>query len=174
MKGYGMVTAHDRYVVVKSAGQEVGDFAHIWINGRDWSPNQRGYNYVGFDPFIDSNDPRSQVFDTFDSPSESLRLAQLLHKSLWSGSAFAVRDEASRNLGADAKQAFLELGAHATIGWRWSHAFLSYRQLDGQSIILEDASPIRPTIISLGERITAPSVAGSVESIDIVSDGTQK
>jgi hypothetical protein len=170
MSGYGMLTAHDRFVVVKSAGEEVGDFAHIWIDGRDWSPDQRGYNYVGFNPLIDSFEPLSHAFDTFESPDASLALAKFLPaKAGWNADALAVRDEASRNLSGDAKQALLQLGVHAAIGWRWSHAFLRYTGPDLQVITREDASPIRPAIVSIGERITAPEVAGAVESIDIVS-----
>jgi len=174
LKDYGMPAAHARFVVVKSAGEEVGDFAHIWIDGRDWSPDQRGYNYVGFDPLIDSFEPRSHAFDTFESPNESLRLAQLLSvEAVRNGGALAVRDEASRNLSAEVKQALLQFGARTAIGWRWSHAFLRYLGLDRQLIIREDTSPIRPAIVSIGERITAPEVAGAVEGIDIVSGVTK-
>jgi hypothetical protein len=175
LRGYGMPTSHDRFVVVKSAGEEVGDFAHVWIDGRDWSLNQRGYNYVGFDPLIDSFEPLAHVFDTFESPDASLQLAQFLSvEAERNGSALAVRDEASRSLTADAKQALLQFSARATIGWRWSHALVRYVGRDGSITIREDASSIRPAIVSIGERITAPEVAGAVESIDITNVGTAK
>ena len=179
LRGYGMQTAHDRFMVVKSAGEEVGDFAHIWIDGIDRSPDQRGYNYVGFDPLLASFEPLAHAFDTFESPNASLGLAQLLSaEARRNGSALAVRDEASRSLSDDAKLALLRFGAQTIVGWRWSHAFLRYVSLDQQTFrhqtfIVEDASPIRPAIVSIGERITAPQVAGAIEGIDIVSGGTQ-
>ncbi len=36
-------------LLVRSAGQEAGDFGHIYLNGRDVSPNPRGYNLVALD-----------------------------------------------------------------------------------------------------------------------------
>ncbi|HXV98336.1 MAG TPA: hypothetical protein VEC93_07925, partial [Anaerolineae bacterium] len=37
-------------ITVLSAGEEVGDFGHIFVNGRDISPNQRGYNVAIVQP----------------------------------------------------------------------------------------------------------------------------
>ena len=37
-------------LVVQSAGQEVGDFGHIYVDGQDVSPNERGYNVVVLNP----------------------------------------------------------------------------------------------------------------------------
>jgi hypothetical protein len=174
---YGMPAARARFVVVKSAGAEVGDFAHIWIDGRDWSTNQRGYNVVAFAAGTGLNFPIASFFDTFDSRDASTRMAKLLSAGavqfITGSYALAVRDEASRNLDDDLRQALRAAGAKADIGWRWSHAFLRYIGADGTIVIREDASPIRPAIVSIGERITAPEVAGAVEGIDIVSGRTQ-
>ena len=35
--------------VVRSAGEETGDFAHIFVNGVDVAHNERGYNLVAID-----------------------------------------------------------------------------------------------------------------------------
>ena len=64
---------------------------------------------------------------------------------------------------SDALQA---LGVKTKIGWRWSHAFIRFQPYGSENVIVrEDASAIRPAIVSIGERITSPSVAGAVESI---------
>ncbi len=171
---FGPRAPHHRFVVVKSAGEEVGDFAHIWIDGRDLSINQRGYNYVTFNPNISSTEPFSDHFDTFASADESSRLAQRVERGPgelnFSSFALAVRDEASRKLNANLVNALRAKGAKANLGWRWSHAFIRYEHAatnSKETFTLEDASPIRPAIVSIGERITAPQVAGAVEWIEI-------
>ena len=55
------------HITVRSAGKDTGDFGHIYVNGVDLSPNQRGYNLVALDPTtgdlleaaaFDTHDPR--------------------------------------------------------------------------------------------------------------------
>ena len=156
----GSVPQSEPSIVVKSAGEEVGDFAHIWVNGRDVSPNRRGLNAA----FFGASNVTVSAFDTFESVSESERLSSALSGPLNNGISLAVRDEASQKLTAGAKTALKSLGARTSLGWRWSFAFL---RLPQEGFIREDASPIRPAIVSRGERITSPSVAGAVESIGL-------
>ena len=53
-------------LVARSAGEEAGDFAHIYLNGVDAAPNQRGYNLVALDAAGTLLD--SAVFDTLGDP----------------------------------------------------------------------------------------------------------
>ncbi len=157
-----------RFVVVKSAGEEVGDFAHIWIDGEDRSPNQRGYNLLAFITGINSADYVDH-FDTFASSNEADRLAQFLeHDKKFHNVALAVRDEASLSASLRLAMALKSEGSKLPVGWRSSHAFVRYITVPGENIIIrEDASPIRPAIVSIGERITSPTVAGAVEWIQV-------
>jgi hypothetical protein len=112
-------------LLVRSAGQETGDFAHIYVNGVDRSPNQRGYNLVALDrigTFLGA-----QSFDTHTDPAASARLAEWVQQfpvDTWI--VGAVRDEASANLGQDAVDALRSLGVQADLRghFRWGHAFM--------------------------------------------------
>ena len=111
-------------LVVQSAGEEVGNFAHISVNGVDVAVNTRGYNLVSLTR--DGNVLDSAVFDTF-SPDESARMAAWIAQ--WpSGTiiAGAVADEASYALGDDAVNALHRLGVTGDLRgqFRQSHAFV--------------------------------------------------
>lgn len=159
-------------LVVKSAGEEVGDFAHIWFLGDDCSLNQRGYNVVlflpqGYHPPCWLTKTGSVSFDTFAYSQAAERMAELLESVQGPlRIAIAVRDEASLHRTARLAEALHSIGAKMNPRWRWSYAFISYPDAKGQ-VIREDASPIRPAIVSIGERITAPQVAGAVEWIEV-------
>ena len=43
----GVELAPGNSLLVRSAGEETGDFAHIWLNGIDVADGERGYNLVG-------------------------------------------------------------------------------------------------------------------------------
>ena len=88
-------------LVVRSAGQETGDFAHIFADGADLSPNRRGYNLVAWNPG-DGRMLGADAFDTHGDPTASARLAAWV-RALPPGAvvAGAARDEASMNLGGD-------------------------------------------------------------------------
>jgi hypothetical protein len=152
-------------MVAKSAGQEVGDFAHIWINGVDRAINQRGYNVV-FNPAGDSV-RLARHFDVFASTHESDRMVSEM-KTRGHDVVLAVRDEASLHRTVELEQILQSLGVTQLGEWRWSHVFIRYYNVEArETIIREDASPIRPAIVSIGERITAPQVAGAVEWIEV-------
>jgi hypothetical protein len=113
-------------LLVRSAGQETGDFAHIYVNGVDRSPNARGYNLVALDrntgAFLDA-----ASFDTHSDPSASARLAEWVRQ--WPAGTMlvgSVRDEASANLGQDAIDALRSLGVQSDLRghFRWGHAFV--------------------------------------------------
>ena len=98
-------------IVVRSAGQEAGDYAHIYVDGRDVTANRRGYNLAVIDPRTGAVE-QTAAFDTFADAKESNRMAELINR-LPAGRivALAVRDEASMNLQQDAVDALASLGA---------------------------------------------------------------
>ncbi|MCX7840397.1 MAG: hypothetical protein N2559_13240, partial [Anaerolineae bacterium] len=92
-------------IVARSAGSEIGDFAHIYVNGVDVAKNSRGYNIVVVNEQSGAIEA-SAAFDTFASRNESARLAQFIAQ-IPNGRivAVAVRDEASRYLTQEAVDA---------------------------------------------------------------------
>jgi hypothetical protein len=150
-------------IVAYSAGSEVGDFAHIFVNGLDQSPNERGYNLVVVDQFgaVES----SATFDTFASEENSARLAQFIAK-IPNGNivAAAVRDEASRFLTDDAVNALRSIGASRDLRekFRWSHAIIGVKGATGA---LESTSEIAPAQVVVGIGAMEPDVAAAFEWI---------
>ena len=155
-------------IVVRSAGSEVGDFAHIFVNGVDAAQNARGYNIVVIDPQTGAVES-SAAFDTFASAAESAQFAQFIGK-IPNGSivAVAVRDEASRDLTADAVDALRSIGAQEDLRgkWRWSHAIIGVKGAAPGSA-LEDAHEMMPAQEIVGVGAMEPNVAVAVEWIEI-------
>ncbi|MCK6627105.1 MAG: hypothetical protein L6R45_18250 [Anaerolineae bacterium] len=150
-------------ITVLSAGEEVGDFGHIFINGRDVSPNQRGYNVA----IIPPNAPiQTANFDTHLDPAASAALARLLASSPPASLiALAAADEASANLSEEAVRALQALGAVGDLRgcFRCSHAFI--RTSSGQTFEALDA--LRPVGVTIGLGLTEPQVAAEVEWIRV-------
>lgn len=157
-------------IVVRSAGEEVGDFAHIFVNGVDAAPNARGYNVVVVNPQTGAVESRA-AFDTFASTEESARLAQFIDR-IPSGKivAVAVRDEASRFLTAEAVSALRSIGAQEDLRgaahWRWSHAVIGVKGAAPGSAV-EDAHETMPAQAVVGIGALEPHVAAAVEWIEI-------
>jgi hypothetical protein len=151
-------------VVVQSAGSEVGDFAHIYVNGVDAAQNRRGYNLVVIDPAT-GNLEASVAFDTFASADESTRLAQFIAQ-IPKGKMVvaAVRDEASRNLTREAVEALRSMGAQDDLRakWRWSHAIIGVKGAAPGSV-WEAAFETMPAQLVLGIGATEPNVAAAIE-----------
>ena len=102
-------------IYVRSAGEEFGDFGHIYVSGREASENGRGYNFV----VLDSESGiviSSRNFDTHGDPEASQAMASYVG-SLPESSivAVAVADEASRLLGEEAVQALRTLGSSSDL-----------------------------------------------------------
>jgi hypothetical protein len=155
-------------IVARSAGSEVGDFAHVFVNGIDTAENARGYNIVVINPqtgVVES----SKAFDTFASADESARLAQFVDQ-IPSGKivAVAVRDEASRYLTENAVNALRSIGAQENLRgkWRWSHAIIGVKGAAPGSA-LENASETMPAQEIVGVGAMEPNVAAAVEWIGI-------
>jgi hypothetical protein len=154
-------------IVVRSAGEDVGDFAQMFVNGKDLAANERGYNLVALDS--GGNVLESTYFDTFASDEESFALADWLRR--WpSGTviAGAVADEASLHLNQDAVDALAGVGVATDLRnkFRWSHAFIgAVGALPGSA--LEDAGLIRPASVWLGAPVDGERVFGSVGKLEI-------
>lgn len=65
-------------LLVRSAGQEVGDFAHIWIKWRGRRHGERGYNLAALNAQGDLL--RAATFDTLASAQSSTDMAGWLNQ----------------------------------------------------------------------------------------------
>ena len=147
-------------IVVRSAGKDVGDFGHIYVNGVNQSPNQRGYNLVALDP--STGDLLAvAVFDTHDpitAPEASAEMAAWIN-ALPTGTivAGAVRDAAALSLEKDAWQALQTLGVHNNISGnvRRAHSFVGVKgALSG--FAADSISDLWPVTLTIGDGITEP------------------
>jgi hypothetical protein len=153
-------------ILVRSAGEETGDFAHIYLNGVDLSPGERGYNLVALDP-RDGNILAREAFDTHADPAASSRLTAWV-EGLPQGSivAGAVRDEASMNLSEQARSALSSLGVATDLRghFRWGHAFIGATGAPAGSAV-ESVDGIRPAQVSIGTPVSAPQVAAWLSDV---------
>jgi hypothetical protein len=153
-------------LVVQSAGQEVGDFGLVYVNGKQVSPNQRGYNVVIVDP--ETGAVRATTsFDTHLDPGASQALAAFLHDApIGSIVAVAASDEASRFLGQDAVDALRLIGASGDLRdrFRWGHAILGVQGAAAGSA-LEAMEELRPVSLVVGEGATNPQLAAAFVTI---------
>jgi len=151
-------------ILVKSAGEEVGDFGHIYVDGRETSPNQRGYNVAVLDPATGVVE-RTGHFDTFASEEESTRLAEFMG-GIPEGMvvAVAVGDEASLHLTEEAVLALRTIGAQEDLRrmFRWGHAVIGIKGAEpGQA--LEATGLLRPVSVRVGQGLTEPAVAAAFD-----------
>jgi hypothetical protein len=155
-------------VLARSAGEETGDFAHLYVDGVDLSPNERGYNLVALDPLYGDVVAKAG-FDTHADPAASSRLAAWV-KALPPGSivAGAVRDEASMSLSEEAVAALRTLGVTTDLRdhFRWGHAFLGAAGAAPGSA-LEAVDGIRPAQVSAGLPVSSSQVAAWVSEVAV-------
>ena len=153
----------ERNVTVLSAGEDVGDFGHIFVNGRDISPNQRGYNIALIRP--DGGIFAVANFDTHLDPSASAGLAEFIETAPADALvAVAAADDASMNLSGEAVQALQAIGATGEFGgcFRCSHAIISQA-----GTVVEALDPLGPVGVTTGLGLTEPNVAAIVEWIQV-------
>jgi hypothetical protein len=149
-------------LVVQSAGLEVGSFGHIYVDGEDVSPNERGYNIALLHPL--TGDVRQTAsFDTHLDPGASRALADFL-AGVSPGTivAVAAADEASRLLGPEAVDALRGIGATASLQdrFRWGHAIIGI-QGTSPGTASEAIDWMRPLARTVGEGATEPSLAAA-------------
>jgi len=150
-----------QHLVARSAGKDVGDFGHLYINGEDVSPNQRGYNLAAIDP-VAGRLLEVANFDTHDpgqSPRASAAMAAWID-ALPDGVIVmgAVRDAAALNLGEDTIAALRKLGVEDDIrgNIRRSHAFIGVKGA-APGAILSKTSDLWPVTVVVGHGLTAPT-----------------
>jgi hypothetical protein len=149
-------------LVVRSAGQEVGDFGHIYVDGEDVSPNERGYNVALLHPQT-GDLMQTASFDTHLDPGASRALVDFL-AGVPPGTivAVAAADEASRLLGQEAVDALRGIGATASLQdrFRWGHAIIGI-QGTSPGTASEAIGWMRPLALTAGEGATEPSLAAA-------------
>ena len=150
-------------IVVRSAGKDSGDFGHLYLDGVDASPNQRGYNLAAIDP--NSGELlKTANFDTHDprqAPMASTAMAAWI-RALPQGTivAGAVRDAAALNLNEDALSALQTLGVSEDIRGhlRRAHGFVGVKGAP-PGTAASMTSDLWPVTIAIGDGITAPKPA---------------
>ncbi|MFN2219781.1 MAG: interleukin-like EMT inducer domain-containing protein, partial [Anaerolineae bacterium] len=157
-------------LVAHSAGKEVGDFGHIYVDGADVSPGKRGYNLAVIHPETGVVE-QTAAFDTHLDATASHQLAAFLG-SVPDGRivAVAASDEASRLLGEDAVAALRGIGAQGDLRdrFRWGHAIIGV-QGAGAGTALEAMDWIRPVAAIVGEGATEPHLAAAFSEISFTA-----
>jgi len=148
-------------LVVCSAGEEVGDFGHIYLNGEDVSPNQRGYNVAAIGP---QGELQVASFDTHLQKDASTALAAFI-KAVPVGHVVAVAaaDEASMNLSEQGAVALRAVGIAGDLRgkFRWSHAAIGVKGNPPGSA-LEALDELQPVCLAAGPAVTRPQVAAAL------------
>lgn len=147
-------------ITVRSAGEEVGDFGYIYVNGRQVSPNERGYNALQ----LDSANRRVGSFDTHLDPAASAKLAEFVSQP-WHSFALAAADEASATLTAQAVEALQSLGSTVDLRgcFRCSHALI----VTADGTVYEAIDALRPVGVTTNLGLTEPNIAAQLDSIRV-------
>ena len=161
----GTALAPGVVLLARSAGEEVGDFAELWVNGVNVAANTRGYNLVALT--TDGAVLAQAVFDTF-SPGQSAALAAWLAQ--WPAGtviAGAAADEVSLNLDDAAIAALARLGVQGDLRgqFRSSHAFIGVVGARTGSA-LEQVSLIHPATVWVGAPLPAPAGYGPLLRVE--------
>jgi hypothetical protein len=169
-------------ILTQSAGEEVGDLAHLWVNGVDYASNQRGYNLVALRPTgevlgsatFDTMMPTESVTESVtESTTESGRMAEWLNR--WeSGTviAGAVADTAENDMGTSlgekAISALQRLGVAGDLRgkFRWSHAFIGVVDAPPASAV-EEIQLIHPAAVWAGVPLPAAAGYGALQSMTL-------
>lgn len=165
----GVRLGEDVSLLVRSAGQEVGDFAHIWLNGVDVASGERGYNLAAMN--AEGELLGQAAFDTLATAQASTDMVAWIDQ--WPAGtviAGAVADEASYQLGQVAVDALRRLGVGTDLRdhFRWSHAFVGVvGALPGAA--LEVASLLAPAQVQVGPALNGPQIFGQLQAIIIES-----
>jgi len=153
-------------LVVQSAGEEAGDFGHIYVNGRDVAPNERGYNVAVINPQSGAVE-QTAAFDTHLDEGASQALADFLD-GVPAGYlvAVAAADEVSRSLGQEGVDALRSIGATGDLRgrFRWGHAIIGLKGAP-PGTALEASDWMRPVTLVVGEGVTEPQVAAALTTL---------
>lgn len=155
-------------IVVESAGKDVGDLAHIYVNGESVAMNAVGYNVVVIHPRT-GEVIVSQNFNTAFEEQASQALADFV-KQVPEGFIVAAAGKDTLDwpaaqggpawLREEAVTALRTIGGTASLRgtFRWSHALLGVKGAT-PGTALEDVSAIRPARVWAGAPVTSPHVA---------------
>ena len=155
-------------IFVESAGEESGDFAHIWVNGRDAvvTPGEPGY-YVAIIEPVKGEVESVRRFNTLNDPTASSALAAFIRDTpIGRIVVAAAADEASLALGADAVNALHEIGAAGDLrgGFRWGHAVIGVKGAQpGQAI--EAMGAVQPATAAVGGAWRSPRAAAALRRV---------
>jgi hypothetical protein len=155
-------------IFVESAGEESGDFAHIWVNGRDVvaTPGEPGYYVAVIEP-VKGEVEAVRRFNTLNDPDASNALAAFIRDTAGGRIvAAAAADEASLALGAEAVNALREVGAAGDLRnhFRWGHAIIGVKGAQpGQA--LEAVGAVQPATVAIGGAWRTPEVAAAVRRV---------
>ncbi len=152
-------------LLVESAGLEAGNYAHIWLNGVDIAPNQRGYNLAILDG--QTWQPRAvAAFDTHVDPAASAALVEFLGQmDDDSVLAVAVKDTASDQLSSEAAEALAAWGlSDLRDRFRWSQAaiVLGANVAGGQRQVAEHVDGLQAASAGRGPGWREPQAAAQV------------
>jgi hypothetical protein len=166
----GTATVSPVSITVESAGKEIGDFGHIFVDGRNVSPEGRGYNLAVIDPQTGAVEATAS-FDTHLDPGASQAMADFV-ASIPEGriAAVAVRDEASRLLGEEAVQALRTIGVEGDLRakFRWGQAVIGVKGArPGQAI--ESLDGLRPAVVHVGEGTTESHLAAAFSLVRLAT-----
>ena len=151
-------------LLVESAGLEAGNYAHIWLNGRDISLNQRGYNLA----IVDSTTGEVLAVDSFDThsdPTASDGLVRFLQQ-VKPGQllAVAIKDTASDQLSEQAAQTLSALGLTDMRGkFRWAQAAIVAMEETTPPVVTEDVDGLQAAAVGIGAGWREPNVAAQVD-----------
>jgi hypothetical protein len=154
----GVSLAPGHAILVQSAGEEVGNFAHLWIDGVDYANSARGYNLVALTP--DGKVLSTATFDTMTSGHSALMatwLQQWAEGTIVAGAgADSVADDGGAALDENTIVALQKLGVTGDLRgkFRWSHAFIGVAGTPKGSAV-ETVQLIRPAAVWLGAPLTA-------------------
>jgi hypothetical protein len=157
-------------LVVQSAGQELGDFGYVYVDGKNVSPNKRGYNVVVLHP-ESGKVVQTAVFDThFDQDASRALTAFLNDVSAGQIVAVAAADEASRLLTQEAVVALQGIGAAGDLRgkFRWGHAIVGV-QGASPGTAMEALDWMGPVSLAVGEGATEPHVAAAFATITLAA-----
>ena len=157
-------------ITVQSAGWDVGDLGHIYVDGVEQSLNGRGYNLVVIDPRSGAVLDRAS-FDTHLDVEASFALADFV-KNLPAGVivALSVKDEASLNLDEAAVEALRQLGLEGNLRghFRGSHAGVGVKGAPTGSA-LELLAEWQPATVVVGAGVTRDEVYFQLRSFAFTS-----
>ena len=157
-------------VVATSAGEEVGDFGRIFMDGTQVSPNGRGYNLAAI---CQTGPVAARTFDTHLDSGASTQMAEFL-TGLAPGCLVvaAVADEASMNLGDAAVNALRAVGADTDLHgkFRWSHALIGVDRCPRHNRVGGGRTGLPQVTVSLGPAITQSEVAAAFRWIRYDAD----